>query len=689
MIATLAEIAARAKDDNIYFGDLEVRQLKSLLDQVDNSSVETKSSALFKLGMAELRLGREQEAIEHCEEAVRVIAEHRESVPHQVKVHFAFWLGVCYMRLAETENCCARNNPESCIFPIQGGGIHTKQDAAKKAIGFFTQVLRQVPRDSSYYDRATWLLNIAYMTTGGYPEKVPPAWRIDTHRFDMGVDAPFPRFPNVSGELGVNTFSTSGGAIADDFDNDGWVDLFVSTYEPDGQLRYFHNEGGTAFTELTEAANLHGILGGLNMVQADYDNDGHVDVLVLRGGWWGNAGKQPNSLLHNKGDGTFVDVTFAAGLAEANYPTQTASWADFDLDGDLDLFIGNETSPATQAPCQLFRNNGDGTFTDIAEEAGVTNLRYAKSVIWGDYDQDRWPDLYVSNFMMPNRLYHNNGDRTFTDVAVETGVAEPQASFPSWFWDADNDGNMDLFVSGYSAHVADVAADFLDKPFPAELPRLYQWEHGRFIDRARQWKLLQPSAPMGSNFGDLDNDGFLDFYLGTGWPAYDELMPNLMYHNQQGKSFENVTIRGGFGHLQKGHAIVFADFDQDGDQDVFQQMGGAYPGDRFHDALYQNPGFGHDWIVVKLTGVESNRSAIGARIHVVLHTDAGERSIYRWVNSGGTFGANPLRQHIGLGDADSIARLEIYWPKTDRTQVFTDVAVNRELAISEDQVELR
>jgi len=188
---------------------------------------------------------------------------------------------------------------------------------------------------------------------------------------------------------------------------------------------------------------------------------------------------------------------------------------------------------------------------------------------------------------------------------------------------------------------------------------------------------------MGANFGDLDNDGWLDFYLGTGYPSYDAVMPNVMYRNRRGESFADISTAGGFAHLQKGHAIVFADLDNDGDQDVFEQMGGALRGDAFYDALYENPGFGNRWIAVHLAGVRTNRSAIGARIRVVVREGGSERSIYKHVNSGGTFGANPLRQSIGLGAAERIERLEILWPTTGQTQTFLDVPMDRFISIVE------
>jgi len=188
---------------------------------------------------------------------------------------------------------------------------------------------------------------------------------------------------------------------------------------------------------------------------------------------------------------------------------------------------------------------------------------------------------------------------------------------------------------------------------------------------------------MGSNFGDLDGDGFLDFYLGTGYPDYQSLMPNLMFRNRGGEGFADVTTAGGFGHLQKGHAVAFADFDHDGDLDLFEAMGGAYPGDAFADALYANPGFGRRWIAVQLVGTRSNRSAIGARIRVDRTGDDGARTIYRWVGSGGSFGASPLRQTIGLGAARRIDRLEVHWPTSGETQVFADVPLDRFLRVVE------
>ena len=533
-----------------------------------------------------------------------------------------------------------------------------------------------------------WLLNLAYMTIGEYPDSVPKDFLIPGIGSAENESKPWTnKWTNIAAEAGVATFSLAGGAIADDFDGDADIDLVVSSWDPRESLKLFWNDGTGKFTEGTDDANLRSILGGLNMVQTDFNNDGHIDIFVLRGGWLEIGGQHPNSLLRNNGDGTFTDITFNAGLAAPKLPTQTAAWADYDLDGDLDVYIGNESTESFAAPSQLFRNNGDETFTDVTKDAGVSNDRFAKAVVWGDYNADRYPDIYVSNYRSVNRLYRNRGDGTFEDVATKLQVEGPEASFPSWFCDVNQDGRLDLFVSAYAGGIADLAASMLGKPFDQEatLPRLYVNQEGnRFEEQAAAMGLTQPTHPMGSNFSDVDNDGFPDFYFGTGWPEFHELMPNVFYRNTGGTKYDDVTNSAGVGHLQKGHAVTMADFDSDGDVDIFEQMGGFVPGDKFYDVLFQNPGSDQNWVKLKLVGTQSNRAAIGARIRVVVTEDGTSRSIYRWVNSGGTFGANPFEQHIGLGAAKQIEKIEVFWPKTGETTVLDSPKVNQRLLVHEN-----
>jgi len=678
MVERLRLIAAETPRVNFYLGEGSAQRVRNRAMALgpDASAVE-RWNALRKVAFHEQRLGNTEAAIEAHQAACaleRLEGEELPAAADDTRVE----LGVSFLRAGEQANCVARHTSRSCIFPIEKDGVHVDQAGSRAAIELFEEVLEDSPENL----RARWLLNLGYMTIGGYPDDVPPRWLIDSDTFES--DEEFPRFADTAGERGLDITSMCGGVIIDDFDGDDLLDIVVSDWDPSSRLRLFIGSGRGSFTDSTDAAGLEGISGGLNMMQADYDNDGHVDILVLRGAWLRGRGKHPNSLLRNLGDGRFVDVTFAAGLADENYPTQAAGWADYDNDGDLDLYVGNETSTAIEAPCQLFRNNGDGTFTDVARKAGVANGGFAKGVAWGDYDGDRFPDLYVSNQSGPNRLFRNRGDGTFEDVARELNVTGPSESFATWFWDVDNDGDLDLLVTTYVASLSPTVASYLGEPTDGELIHLYRGDGGEsFESVGREMGLNKVSPVMGCNFGDLDNDGFLDFYLGTGYPGYDGLVPNLMYRNRSGKGFADVTSAGGFGHLQKGHGVAFGDLDGDGDQDVFIELGGAFPGDAFRNALFENPGNENHWIVVELAGTRSNRSAIGAQIRCAITEEGQERSIYRHVNSGGSFGANPLRQSIGLGRARKVDVLEIYWPTSELVQVVRDVEVDQRILVVE------
>jgi hypothetical protein len=684
MVQLLQSIHEAAQTDHFYLGDAGLSKAqRELADLRRDAPLYQQFNLNEIVGKHMMRIGEDEQAIKHLSAAFDILQVQLRSpaeaagIPPDLEDKTQLLLAVACLRLGETVNCVHCQTGESCILPIQAGGVHGDQTGSREAIKHLLKLLRRNPRQAA----AKWLLNIAYMTIGGYPQDVPEEFLIPTDRFSSDED--FPRFTDISAQLKLNTMSHSGGAIADDFDGDGLLDIAVSSWDTAGQLRFFRNRGNGSFEERIGEANLRGIVGGLNMVQADYDNDGDVDIFVMRGAWLFDKGKYPNSLLQNNGHGRFTDVTFSAGLGVAHFPTPTAAWSDFDNDGDLDLFVGNENFP-----CQLFRNDGHGHFQDIAAQAGVVNGGFTKAAVWGDYDDDRDPDLYVSNYVGENRLYRNNGDATFTDVADKLQVAGPNQSFPAWFWDFNNDGALDLFVASYQIGIDYVAKDFFREAHGSEGDRLYQGDgQGGFRDVAGEQGLVRVTQPMGCNFGDLDNDGFLDFYLGTGYPDYEGLMPNLMLHNRGGEGFSDVTYSGGFGHLQKGHGVAFADFDHDGDQDVFIEMGGAFAGDAFRNALFENPGFGNHWIKIQLEGVQSNRSAIGAKIKIAIRDgeDGEQRSVYKWVNSGGSFGCNPLRQEIGLGNAAKIDALEVYWPTTGKTQAFRDVAVDQLIQITEGQ----
>ena len=597
--------------------------------------------------------------------------------------------GLAALRLGEQENCIAAHSAESCLFPVRGEGVHRFQRGARRAIVAFT---RQLEIEPTALD-ARWLLNLAYMTVGEYPAGVPRPYRLAPDLF--APEHEIGRFREAAVAAGVDVVGLAGGSVIEDFDLDGFLDIVASSWGLRDQVRYLRNTGRGGFVDRTREAGLDGEIGGINANHADFDNDGYPDVLILRGGWLGEAGLHPNSLLRNRGDGTFDDVTEAAGLL-AFHGSHSAAWGDFDNDGWLDLFVGNEEWTASHPhPSQLFRNNGDGTFEECAAGVGIAGLGPVKGVAWGDFDNDGWLDLYVSIFGRPNRLLRNlpavvdgvtTAGRAFRDVSHGAGVGEPLYSFPTWFWDYDNDGWQDIFVAAWDGvPIEAIAAYYLGVGEGAEVPRLYRNNgDGTFSDVTAEVGLDRTLLVMGANFGDLDNDGYLDVYLGTGAPELDTLMPNRMFRNVAGRYFQDVTTSGGFGHLQKGHGISFGDVDNDGDQDIFTVMGGWFTGDAYMNALFENPGHGNHWITVRLRGTRSNRFGVGARLRVLVQSDRGPQEIFATVSTGGSFGSSSLQQEIGLGRATRIELLEVSWPASGEVQRFHDVEMDQIVRVTED-----
>jgi VCBS repeat protein/ASPIC/UnbV protein len=638
----------------------------------------------MRLAWQLLDSGEPEGALKQYELVRQRMIEDKVPVEDRREPEWLTFQALCYLRIGELENCVGNHNSQSCMFPIQGKGVHTLERGSRGAVEILTELLGKYPGDL----RARWLLNIAYMTLGEYPGSVPAQWLLDPKLFASEYD--IGHFPDIAGSVGLDLDGLAGGVVLEDFDNDGFLDLMLSSWGVNNQLRLFRNNGDGTFTERTQEAGLIGLTGGLNMVQCDYNNDGFMDVLVLRGAWLGTEGHYPCSLLRNNGDFTFTDVTEEAGLLRF-HPTQTAAWFDYNNDGWLDLFIANESKdPAGDPnPCELFRNNGDGTFTECAAEHGVNLVGFFKGVVSADYNNDGRPDLFLSRLDGEKILLRNDGpagaDRSargqwkFTDVAAAAGVTEPPSTFTCWFFDYNNDGWPDIFISGYAIQdVGDIAADYLGLPYAGQRAKLYRNNgDGTFTDASKECGVDKMLLTMGANFGDLDNDGWLDFYVGTGNPDLSVLIPNRMFRNDGGRRFQDVTTSGGFGQLQKGHAVAFGDINNSGTQDIYSVVGGAVESDHAHNQLFRNPGHGNNWLKLKLEGVRTNRAAIGARVKVVVPGDDGERSIHRTVGSGGSFGATTLRQEIGLGRAASIRRVEIFWPVSGTTQVLTNLEVNR------------
>ena len=685
MRAEVDRIARDVLSTNRFLGDRERNALVAEFDALPAGVwPERRQELLVQIAVHELRLGRTEAAIARFEAAERLLPELPAGSVRRARVELLYGKGLAWLRRAETLNCVECHTPESCLAPIRGRGVHSDPEPSRRALAAFEELCALPDLDPAVRLRARWLLSVAAMTLGEWPDGVDERWRIPEAAFDSDED--FPRFPDVAAQAGLDVVDLSGGALVEDLDGDGLLDVLTSTWDYTGPLHLMRNRGDGTFEDRTEQAGLSGLYGGLNLVHADYDNDGDADVLVLRGAWFAALGRHPNSLLRNEGDGTFLDVTVAAGLAEPACPTQTAAFADYDGDGDLDVYVGNESTPGARHPCQLFRNEGDGSFTDVAAAAGVENDRYTKGVAWGDYDADGSPDLYVSNYTGENRLYRNRGDGSFEDVAPRLGVTGPLMSFPTWFWDYDNDGVLDLYVAAYVEDVAEDVASLLGLPHEHPSGRLYRGDgQGGFEDVTEAVGLTRLCSTMGANFGDLDNDGWLDLYLGTGYPSYEAIVPNAMFRNREGRGFSDVTTAGGFGNLQKGHAVVFADLEDDGAQSVLQQMGGAYRGDAFSNVCYRNPGFGRHWLRLELESATGNRGANGAEVRATIVEDGRRRTLHRIAGGSGSFGSNPLHVHLGLGTAARVEQLEIRWPGSRTLSVYEDLAADRIVVVREGE----
>jgi len=551
-----------------------------------------------------------------------------------------------------------------------------------QAIPVLKEVLDLEPQNL----KARWNLRISYRHLGKDPDALEDGYRLDLAPTIPPAHEPV-RFTDVGPEAGVALVNMGRGTAWRDWDNDGWLDLLaVEDGEPHA---LFRNQGDGTFAEIAAEAGLDDPRGGWSALWMDYDNDGAADLFVTRDGF---SGQGNNTLYHNEGDGQFADVTQRAGLENIT-DSFCAAWGDYDGDSWLDLYVGNGILQRG-APNTLYHNNRDGTFTERAEEAGVDGGRATIGVVWGDYDNDGWLDLYSVNNGGENVLYHNNGDRTFTDATAIAGVPGPLFGFVAFFLDYDNDGWLDLFVSNSALYVAEVIESAMSGEtavFAENRTFLYRNNgDGTFTDVALQAGLGRTLGTMAATYGDIDNDGYQDLYLANGGPAMDRFEPDHLSLNNRDGTFAEVSEAAGFNVSGKGHGTTMADYDNDGDLDIYSPQGGVGGnlGNAQPNRLYRNEGSSNHWLIIQLVGKAradasslpmSNRDGVGAKVTV----EVGGAIRYAEVSGGSGFGViNSLPVEFGLGTARRVEAVEIRWPSGYVDRV-TDVLADQILTIAE------
>jgi len=508
------------------------------------------------------------------------------------------------------------------------------------------------------------------------------------------------------------------GAAFLDYDNDGWIDLFVvdggsmaaagksepAAPKPEAKAghRLFHNEGKGIFKDVTAASGIVHREYGMGACAGDVDGDGRTDLYITNYG--------PNALYRNAGNGAFTDVTRAARVGLDGWSTSCA-FLDVDRDGDLDLFITNylDAPPGknpfcgdpqrrirvychplnyTGLPSVLYRNDGRGVFTDVSVEAGIARfVGNGLGVAVGDYDDDGLPDVFVANDAVPNFLFHNDGGPStalkaarFSEVALAAGVAvgrdgKPRAGMGTEFADYNGDGRLDLVVTNHEF----------------ETHSLFRNEgKGSFSDASVETGIASPTLPFvgfGVAFFDADNDGNLDMSIVNGHvidntaifrPGSSHAQRRLLFHGTNGRRFAEVSRQAGPGFAVQtvGRTLIAGDIDNDGDVDlVVTNNGGPL------DVLRNNAGRDRHALSVRVVGVRSNRNGIGARVTII----AQGRTQVREVKSGSSYlGQNDLRAHFGLGEATRVERIDVRWP-AGVVETIRDVAADQIVTVTEGQ----
>jgi hypothetical protein len=536
----------------------------------------------------------------------------------------------------------------------------------------------------------------------------------------QGVGAPPIRFEDISERAGVHFVvensptpekhqpeTMPAGVALFDYDGDGLLDMYLvngaemPSLEKTGPRYYnrlFHNNGNGTFTDVTEHARVAGAGYGMGAAVGDYDNDGRPDLFV--------ANVNGNQLFHNNGDGTFTDVTAKAGLSGAMHHGRkmwsiAAGWFDYNRDGLLDLFVVNycDWDPRYEPSCMglngrgychpksfapltntLYRNNGDGTFTDVSAETGIAKVEgRGMGVAFADYDNDGWPDVFVANDNSPNLLFHNIEGKRFEEVALQAGVAYNEegnvlAGMGVDFRDVNNDGLPDIWHTAIE-----------NETFPLYLNN----GKGAFLNAGQQSGLANLTRPMSgwsNGIVDLDNDGWKDLVVARSnvldnieqiSKHFHYAEPDSVFRNLGNGQFADVSATAGadFTRPAPHRGLAYGDLDNDGRVDLVVTALGAPV------SVLRNVTETHNhWILLKLAGSKSNRMGIGAQIRIT--TDDG-RSLYSEVTtSTGYAASSDPRVHFGLGNSRVIREIEIRWPSGTR-QLLRNVTADRPMVVTE------
>jgi hypothetical protein len=643
----------------------------------------------FDSGKIEYHRGNFTLAISLIERAIRASGESETKL---------FWLAMCYLRNAERENCLGKllrrrsslgegtggdaccQKGHLCCLPLTR--FHDSPESSRMAATLFETLLDNYNQSNKLYQ---WLLNFTHMTLNSFPEGVPSAYRITSKFIDLfyGEEAlriadefSYLSFEDRATELGVDFYGTGRGVAVEDFDKDGYLDIVTGGgFE---EVKFYKNDSGIRFIDKTVEAGLGGIKQPFMITAADYDNDGWMDLFICRP--FGRF-----QLFRNNRDGTFSDVTESTGLLDGLGDGEIAAtwvpaWGDVNNDGYLDLFLAqwgmklplvSGVMAKPRMDSRLFINT-KGHFVDRTKEYGLAEIvkdEFFIGAAFGDYNSDGYPDLFLSS---PTRnrsvLLRNIEGRRFekTDLIHRT-----EGGFVASFLDLNHDGRLDIFQAGFAdATTSTEMAVFghnLDVYTSGHSTVFVQTEDGQFVERNDLFDT--PMGTMGGSFGDINNDGAYDFYLGTGDPEGWFVLPNLMYVGQtEGtkcvERMENVSMLQGLGTIQKGHGVVFFDFDNDGRQDIYSSLGGMWPADRWQSQLLVNRSvLTNTWIKIRLRGRQTNYFGVGCMIKVRAETAQGEAIVryYHMDNKTG-FGSAPYLAHIGLLNALRVNAVDVFWP---------------------------